>query len=66
MTLKEEKELKLIEDGLNYDELNQCWVADYPWIRNPSELPNNMSLAEARLRSTEKRLHKLSCECSKV
>lgn len=40
MTLKEEKELKLIEDGLNYDELNQCWVADYPWIRNPSELPN--------------------------
>lgn len=28
--LKKQRELKLIEDELNY-ELKQCWMADYPW-----------------------------------
>ena len=30
----------------------------YPWLRDPSTLPNNRSVALARLVSTEKRLRK--------
>ena len=32
------------------------WVAKYPWLRNPDELPDNKHSALAMLRSTEKRL----------
>ena len=34
LTIKEERELRLIEDGLN-NENNKCWVSDYPWISDP-------------------------------
>ena len=33
-TLKEERELKLIEKGLQYDEQDSCWIAEYPWIKD--------------------------------
>lgn len=54
LTLKEEREVKLIEDGLKYDKNSRNWVSEYPWIRNTSQLLNNYSLAYARLQSTEK------------
>ena len=56
MSLKEEKEYKMIEEGLVFDEKRGRWSASYPWIRDPSELPNNRNVAIAILRSTEKRL----------
>lgn len=59
LTLKEHREAKLIEEGLHYDESNERWVAEYPWIRDPRELPNNYSVVFARLLSTEHRLSKL-------
>ena len=60
-TLKEERELRLIEDGLEHK--GNHWVARYPWIRNPAELPNNYSLAVSRLKSLENRLRRNPEHC---
>ena len=56
MTLKEEKELAMIESGLEFNAERCCWMATYPWIKPSSELPDNRAVAMATLRSTEKRL----------
>ena len=53
-TLQQERELALIENGMELRE--GVWVAKYPWLRNPDELPDNKHSALAMLRSTEKRL----------
>ncbi|XP_033097624.1 uncharacterized protein LOC117101699 [Anneissia japonica] len=55
-TLQEERELSLIEDGLTYQ--NGRWIARYPWVKNPNELPDNRNVALAKLHSLEKRLSK--------
>ena len=57
-TLKEERELLLIKEGLSYDHVDQKWSCKYPWIKDPYLLPNNYSLASAMLNSLEKRLIK--------
>jgi len=56
-SLKEERELKLIESKLWFSEKGY-WEAAYPWIRDPMNLPNNRSYAMKLLLSTEKRLKK--------
>lgn len=55
-TLKEERELHLIEKGLEFNEQEKCWIAEYPWIRDPHDLPDNKRAAFGRLLSTERRL----------
>ena len=52
-TLKEERELKLIENKLVFDSGKKRWTAEYHWIRSPEELPDNKRAAMGRLRSTE-------------
>ncbi|VDI29025.1 Hypothetical predicted protein [Mytilus galloprovincialis] len=54
----------MIRNGLHYDSESQKWEASYPWKRSPSELPNNVNSAKAKLLSTEKRLHKMGQEYS--
>ena len=63
-SLREEAELKQIEKGLGYDSVNGYWIASYPWIKDPNKLPNNVSLANGRLKSTERRLMKLGSDYS--
>ena len=58
MTIKEERELKLIEEGLKYDALNKRWTSQYPWIVDPNLLPNNYVLARSRFLSLERKLLK--------
>ncbi|XP_068200399.1 uncharacterized protein [Palaemon carinicauda] len=58
-TVKEERELAQISHGLSFDSAKNRWSVAYPWVRNPNLLPNNVSLATARLIATEKRLTKL-------
>ncbi|XP_068223879.1 uncharacterized protein [Palaemon carinicauda] len=58
-TLKEERELAQISHGLSFNSDKNRWSVAYPWVRNPNLLPNNVSLATARLIATEKRLTKL-------
>ena len=55
-TLKEERELQLIENGLVRHPKH--WEVTYPWLRKPSSLENNRCVAESMLKSTEKRLLK--------
>ena len=55
-TIKEEHELKMIERGLTRH--SDHWEASYPWLRKPSSLEDNRSVAAAILKSTEKRLLK--------
>ena len=59
-TIKEEKELALIEKNLHYDQEAQRWIAEYPWIRDPKDLPDNIKAAFAKLISIERRLAKNS------
>ena len=61
-TLKEERELAMIHRGLSYNDEDRCFTVTYPWIRRPEDLPNNLSTARAKLRSTEFRLKRLNCD----
>jgi hypothetical protein len=31
-SFKEEQELKIILENLEYDEANRCWITSYPWV----------------------------------
>ena len=55
-TIRDERELTLIDRGLTHDNESNTWMASYPWIRNPYDLKNNYANAKARLESLEKRL----------
>ena len=57
-SFKEEQDWKLIRENLEYDVAHQCWVTSYPWLVDPSTLPNNYHAALATLRKTEQTLSK--------
>ena len=48
----------LIEKNLSYDEQTNQWIVEYPWIKDPIDLPDNRKVALAMLASTERRLAK--------
>ena len=54
--LKEECELRLIEDRLKHN--GDHWIAQSPWIRDPLELLDNYSVALVMLGKLEKQLQK--------
>ena len=57
-TIQEERELELIERNLNFDKEENGWIAEYPWIKDPQNLPDNRKVAFAKLITTEKRLRR--------
>ena len=58
MSLKEEKEYHMINSNLVYSEKEKRWTTSNPWIKDPSELPNNKQVVYSKLKSTEHRLMK--------
>ena len=58
MSLKEEREYKMIEKGLTYDEKEKRYTSKYPYIKDPRNLPNNRSAVFGTLKAQEKRLRK--------
>ena len=59
MTLSEERELEIIRKGLTYvkSDLHSQqphWDTKYPWIEDPSSLPNNKNAVEATFLRTER------------
>ena len=56
MTLKEERECKMIEDKLIYKADQKKWEAGYPWIKDPRVLLDNKSAVLAAMKATEKHL----------
>lgn len=57
-SFKEEQEMKMIQENLEYDDVNQRWITSYLWLVEPSTLPNNYGTALATLRNTERTLSK--------
>ena len=55
-SFKEEQELKMIRENLEYDSAKQCWVTSYPWLVDPGTLPNNYGSALATLKNTERKM----------
>ena len=41
---------------MEYDKKGKRWIAEYPWIKDPKNLPDNKRVAISKLISTEKRL----------
>ncbi len=58
MSIIEEQECTLIVSKMKFQKNTGRFIAGYPWIRDPAELPNNRNYAYAMLLSTEKRLRK--------
>ena len=57
-SFREEQELKMIQENLEYDSDNRCWITSYPWLVDPSTLPDNYGAALATLKNTERTLSK--------
>ena len=55
-TIKEEKEQRLIEEGLVFK--GKFWESGYPWIRNPRGLSDNSFIIKKLLYNTENRIMK--------
>lgn len=58
MTLSEERELEIIRQGLTYVKADAHsqephWDTKYPWVQDPSSLPNNRNAVEATFLRTE-------------
>ena len=58
MSIKDEKEYKLIQSNIKFNVETGRFIASYPWIKNKEELPNNRYVALATLKATERRLGK--------
>ena len=58
-TIKEEREMALIEKNLEYCDKG-FWIVGYPWIKDISKLPDNIHYAYKTLVQTEKRLRRKS------
>lgn len=50
-SMKEERQLALIEKGLRYDAERREWIPSYPWLNDPQNLSNNVKVAIARMKS---------------
>ena len=56
LSFREEQELHMIRTNMGYVKDRKHWVTSYPWLVDPSTLPDNYASALATLRSTEKSL----------
>ena len=54
--IQEERELELIERNLTFNSEDHTWTVEYPWIKDPNDLPDNRKVAMVKLAATERRL----------
>ncbi len=54
----EQQELDMIRSGLKYDHEKEHWVTSYPWLMDPSHLPDNFTAAKYRLQKLENSLNR--------
>ena len=57
-TIQEERELELIERNLTFNSEDSTWTVEYPWIKDPNDLPDNRKVAMAKLATSERRMRK--------
>ena len=65
-TIKEERELAMITEGLTYNSEGKYMTIRYPWVKNPNYLRNNIAVAVPRMKSTERGLNKLGSDYMKL
>ena len=61
-TIKEEREMKMIDAGLQFNERKCLWTIKFPWLKNPNNLPNHFYAALGRMKSTERRLIRMGLD----
>lgn len=66
MTLKEEREYKIIEEKLTYKADQKKWEAGYLWVKDPRALPDNREAALATLKPHGKATQTGSSTCHSV
>ena len=59
-SFREETELKMIDEGMRYDDERGCWVAKYPYLHPREKLRGSISVAKKSLATVEKALKKNS------
>ena len=59
MSQKESLELRMMEDGISFDENIGKWRVKYPFLRDPRVLENNYRKVLRMMETLEKRLDKL-------
>ena len=57
-SFEEERQLRIIQNNLRYDEVNQHWITSYPWKIDPQTLPNNKNAVHSCLQRLMKKLRK--------
>ena len=57
-SFREEQELRMIRENLEYDEEKRCWITSYPGTSDPALFPDNYDQALATLKKTERTLDK--------
>ena len=57
-TIQKERELELIERNLTFNSEDNTWTVEYPWIKDPNNLPDNRKVVMAKLAATERRLRR--------
>lgn len=55
----------MITEGLTYNSEGKYWIVRYSWIKDPNDLPNNIAVAIARMKCTE-RLNKVGSDYMKM
>lgn len=58
--MQEERQLKMVNEGLNYDPDEKDWICQFLWTKNSKDILNNFPFALLRLRVKKIRLNKLS------
>ena len=56
LTIAEEKDTSIIKESLRYDKESRHWVSNYPWIKDPHQLPNNFKHDLGKMKATERHL----------
>ena len=56
LSTRDENELQLIRDGLTSE--NKVWTVRYPWISDPSDLPDNMFIAQNATKNREETIER--------
>jgi hypothetical protein len=65
-SFKEQQELEMIRNNLEYDKEKGVWVTKYPWLLEPNLLPSNYKAVLATLKNTEKTLQKRGSQWSET
>ena len=51
LTIAEERDISTMKESIRYDKEGRHWVSNYPWVKDPHQLPNNIKHALDKMNS---------------